>query len=76
MKYQFLYDLANVFTHIDRFNITSLYMLKYNLAELVSIKKELQMRNNIISHPKWKIFAETNDYMGFLKMVDQMIQTN
>ena len=34
------------------------------------------MRNNIINHPKWKIFAEGADYMGFLKMVDQMVQTN
>ena len=32
MKYQFLYDLAIVLTQIDRFNIASLYILKYNLG--------------------------------------------
>ena len=34
------------------------------------------MRNNVINHPKWKIFAEGNEILGFLKMLDQMIQTN
>ena len=32
MKYQFLYDLAIVLTQLDRFNIASLYILKYNLG--------------------------------------------
>ena len=76
MKYQFLFDLACLFAQFDRYNIASLYILKYNLAELVNIKKDLQMRNNFINHPKWQMFAEGGDYMGFVKMVDQMVQTN
>lgn len=57
MKYQFLFDLATFLAQYDRYNIASLYILKYNLAEVVGIKKDLQMRNNLINHPKWQIFA-------------------
>ena len=57
MKYQFLFDLSSMFTQFDRFNIASLYMLKFNLGELIALKKELQVRNNVINHPKWKIFS-------------------
>lgn len=34
------------------------------------------MKENVINHPKWAIFSESSDFMGFLKMIDQMVQTN
>ena len=76
MQYNFLYDLAMLFCRFDQFNITSLYMLKYNLGQLVDLRKRLVMKENVINHPKWAIFLDSSDYMGFLKMIDQMVQTN
>ena len=38
MKYQFLYNLAGEITKLDPSTPTSLYMIKYNLANLYSLR--------------------------------------
>lgn len=54
MLFNFLFDLAGYLTSRDRYNVTSLYMIKYNLGCLYYIRSQLQQKNNFINHPKWK----------------------
>lgn len=37
------------------------------------VKKELQQRVNVVSHPDWPNFIQTNEFTGSFKILDNII---
>jgi hypothetical protein len=76
MKYEFLSDLGLLFKKWDNCNYATLYIYKYNLGELSALRKALEMRGNVINHPKWDVFVQGPDFAGVIKLISSMIEKN
>jgi hypothetical protein len=53
MSFQFLFNLAAAISERDKFSLTSLYMVKWNLAELNFIRNHLHLKNNFLNLQDW-----------------------
>ena len=62
MSFQFLYQLAASISQRDGVSLTSLYMIKYNVAELNFIGEHLRNRNNFLNLSDWQEFITSKNY--------------
>ena len=60
MSYNFIYEVAVYLGKKNTSNLATLYLLKYCIAELNRIKREVSQNVNVVSHPDWPNFVQTS----------------
>ena len=59
MSYNFIYDVGVILAKKMSLNLASLYLFKYCLSELSQLKNKISNGQNIIEHPDWNNFIQT-----------------
>ena len=62
LKYNFLTDFAKKLTHLDAYNLASLYIEKHALGELYHLQEQMVSQKNVINHSQWDSFCKSSDY--------------
>jgi hypothetical protein len=60
MSFKFISDFAIYLGKKNQANLATLYLLKYCVAELNRIKREGEQKQNLINHPDWHNFSQSN----------------
>ena len=60
MSFNFMSEVAIYLGKKNNSNLATLYLLKYVLAEMSQFKKMASERQNVIGHPEWNEFTQTN----------------
>ena len=74
MSFNFIHEVAIFLGKKNNSNLATLYLLKYCLSELSQVKQLVEQRQNVINHPDWPSFVQTQEFSNSFKVIDNILQ--
>lgn len=73
MSFNFIYEVAVYLGKKNSSNLATLYMLKYVLSEMNRVKRELELRQNVIGHKEWPEFVKSQEFSSSGRIIDGVL---
>ena len=61
-SFNFIFDLSAKLSASNPYNLATLYLHKFNYAELTSIKYKIDGKQNFLGLDDWSNFVKSSDY--------------
>lgn len=61
-SFNFIFDLAAKLSAVNPYNLATLYLHKFNYAELTSLKYQIDGKQNFLGLNDWATFSKSSDY--------------
>lgn len=75
-SFNFIFDVASKLAASNPFNLATLYLHKFNYAELTSIKRHLEKQENFLGLDGWNEFVKSQDYKQVMTYFEKIYGLN